>query len=140
MIHCILSNWKCIVRSYLSLQTVQYDKVKYFHGGIFVNNSFLEAVKVTSKMIYNINIDKLFETPTSKFYYSNKFNVTEDDWPLIYTLAGKLTLDSKLRVFQHKVLNNILYLNKSLGGFHPARQNLMELTVLGLMLIVMIRQ
>ena len=30
--------------------------------------------------------------------------------------------------------------NKSLGGFHLARQNLMELTVLGMMHIVMIRQ
>ena len=33
-----------------------------------------------------------------------------------------------------------LRFNKSLGGFHLARQNLMELTVLGLMRIVMIRQ
>ena len=114
VIQCIPSYWKCIIRSYLPLQTVQYDKVKYFHRGIFVNNSFLEVVKVTSKMIYNIHIDKLFKTPTSKLYYSSKFNVTEDDWPLIYTLAGKLTLDSKLRVFHYKVLNNILYLNKSL--------------------------
>ena len=114
MIHCIQSNWKYIIRSYLLLQTVQYDKVKYFHRGIFVNNSFLEVVKVTSKMIYNIHIDKLFKTPASKLYYSNKFNVTEDDWPLIYTLAGKLTLNSKLRVFQYKVSNNILCLNKSL--------------------------
>ena len=65
-------------------------------------------------MIYNIHIDKLFKSPTSKLYYSNKFNVTEDDWPLIYTLAGKLTLDFKLRVFQYKVLNDILYFNKSL--------------------------
>ena len=65
-------------------------------------------------MIHNIHIAKLFKTPTSKLYYSNKFNVTEDDWSLIYTLAAKLTLDSKLRVFQYKVLNNILYLNKSL--------------------------
>ena len=113
VIQCIPSNWKSIIRSYLPLQTVQYDKVKKFHRGIFVNNSLLE-VKVTSKMIYNIHIDKLFKTPTSKLYYSNKFNVTEDDWPLIYALAGKLTLDSKLRVFQYKVLNNILYLNKSL--------------------------
>ena len=46
-------------------------------------------------MIYNVHIDKLFKTPASKLYYSNKFNVTEDDWPLIYTLVGKLTLDSK---------------------------------------------
>ena len=96
------------------LQTVQYDKVKTFHKGIFVNNFYLEVVKVASKMIYNIHVHKLFKTSTSKLYYSNKFNVTEDDWPPIYTLAGKLTLDSKLRVFQYKVLNNILYLNKSL--------------------------
>ena len=61
-------------------------------------------------MIYNIRIDN--KAPTSKLYYSNKFNVTEYDWPLIYTLAGKLTLDSKLSVFQYKVLNNISYLNK----------------------------
>ena len=79
-------------------------KGKYFLRGIFVNNSFLEVVKVTSKMIYNIHIDKLFKSPTSIMYYSNKFNVTDDDWPLIYTLAGKLTFDSKLRVFQYKVL------------------------------------
>ena len=65
-------------------------------------------------MIYNMHIDKLFKTPTSKLYYFNKFDVTEDDWRLIYTLAGKLTLDFKLRVFQYKVLNNILYLTKSL--------------------------
>ena len=103
-----------VLSYYLPLETVQYDKVKKFHRSIFVNNSFLEVVKVTFKMIYNIHIDKLFKTPTSKLYYSNKFNVTEDDWLLIYTLAGKLTLDSKLRVFQYKVLNNILYLNKSL--------------------------
>ena len=54
-------------------------------------------------MIYNMHIDKLLKTPTSKLHYSSKFNVTEDDWPLIYTLASKLTLDSKLRVFQYKV-------------------------------------
>ena len=33
-----------------------------------------------------------------------------------------------------------LAINKSLGCFHPARQNLIELTVLGLMSIGMIRQ
>ena len=50
VIQCIPSNWKCIIRSYLPLQTVQYDKVKYFHGGIFVNNSFpLRLLKLQSK-------------------------------------------------------------------------------------------
>ena len=56
-----------------------------------------------------MHVDKLFKTPTSKLYYSNKFNVTEHDWPLIYTLADKL-----MGMFQYKVLNNILYLNESL--------------------------
>ena len=93
VIQRIPSNWKCVIRRDLPLQTIQNDKVKYFPSDIFVNNSFPEVVKVTSKMTYNIHIDKLFKTPTSKLYYSNKFSVTEDNCPLIYTLAGKLTLD-----------------------------------------------
>ena len=43
-----------------------------------------------------------------------------DYWALIYTLASKLTLDSKMRVFQYKILNNILYLNQSFDNMKLA--------------------
>ena len=35
-------------------------------------------------------------------------------WSRIYTTASKCTLDTKTRIFQFKILNNVLYLNKQL--------------------------
>ena len=40
------------------------------------------------------------------------FCATNLDWAEIYLLPHKPTLNTKLRVFQYKVLNNVLYLNK----------------------------
>ena len=42
--------------------------------------------------------------------------------------------------YQDSVKGAEYFINKSLGGFHLARQNLMKLTGLGLMRIVIIRQ
>ena len=39
------------------------------------------------------------------------------DWKKIYLLPHKTTADTRLRVFQYKILNNILYLNKALFKF-----------------------
>ena len=46
--------------------------------------------------------------------FSQKFDISEEDWPKIYPLKGKCSIDSKIRVFQFKILNNALYLNKCL--------------------------
>ena len=35
-------------------------------------------------------------------------------WEEIYTLTRKITIDSYSRIFLYKILNNILYVNKSL--------------------------
>ena len=45
---------------------------------------------------------------------SEKFKITEDIWPRIHTMASKCTIDTKARIFQVKILNNVLYLNKQL--------------------------
>ena len=34
-----------------------------------------------------------------------------NDWSLVYTLPRKVTIDTSTRIFQYKILNNILYLN-----------------------------
>ena len=51
--------------------------------------------------------------PTSQNYYNIKFNDHNLDWKSIYLLPRKVTLDSHTRIFQYKILNNILYLMKS---------------------------
>ena len=65
-------------------------------------------------MVYQQYIKKLFKVPTAKLYFSWKHNVRDECWPTIYTLASKLTIDSKMRIFQQKTLNNTLYFNKAL--------------------------
>ena len=36
------------------------------------------------------------------------------EWSLVYTLPRKVTIDTSTRIFQYKILNNILYLNNRL--------------------------
>ena len=59
-------------------------------------------------------MQKKFQAPTTKFYLSQKFDISDQLWPTIYTLASKCTIETKTRVFKYKILNNILYLNKQL--------------------------
>ena len=59
-------------------------------------------------------VQKHFVSPTSRNKFSQKFDISEEDWPKIYSLAGKCSIDSKTGIFQYKILNNALYLNKRL--------------------------
>ena len=65
-------------------------------------------------MIDNVLVQKRFVPPTSRNEFAQKFDFSEEDWPKIYSLAGKCSIDSKPRIFQYKILNNALYLNKRL--------------------------
>ena len=50
-------------------------------------------------------------------YYKNIFQNSNLDWKTIYMLPRIVTKDSRLQVFQYKLLNNVLYLNKMLFRF-----------------------
>ena len=65
-------------------------------------------------MICNALIHKSFVPPTSRNKFSQKLDITEEDWPKIYSLAGRCSIDSKTRIFRYKILYNALYLNKHL--------------------------
>ena len=50
---------------------------------------------------------------TLKIFFSN----FKPDWKSIYLLPRRVTLDTNLRMFQYKLLNNVLYLNNMLFRF-----------------------
>ena len=50
-------------------------------------------------------------------YYKNIFQNSNLDWTTIYMLPRIVTKDSRRQVFQYKLLNNVLYLNKILFRF-----------------------
>ena len=49
--------------------------------------------------------------------YRNVFQNSNLDWKTICMLPRIVTKDTRLRVFQYKLLNNVLYLNKMLFRF-----------------------
>ena len=70
--------------------------------------------KSGSRKLYQIQISEKYEKPTLQLHYERYFNKFDFDWKLIYCLPHMVTVDTKLRVFQYKILNNILFVNKML--------------------------
>ena len=92
--------------------------------GILQCTIIIPMEKLTSKQIYSILIRKRAHTPTSKAYYDTKFPCIENNWPKIYMLTKKTTKNAYDRIFQYKILNNTLFLNKKLflfGISHTSR-------------------
>ena len=55
--------------------------------------------------------------PTSQTYFENLFSKFKFDWKSIYLLPRCVTIDTNLRMFQYKLLINVLYLNNMLFRF-----------------------
>ena len=72
-----------------------------------------------SKSLYDSFVSKISSIPTAQKKYNEAFSTypSQLDWEKIYLLPFKTTLDSKLREFQYKILNRILYTNKMLFKF-----------------------
>ena len=72
-----------------------------------------------------LNCATLYETliaankikTTSQTYFENIFSYFKPYWKSIYLLPRRVTLDTNLRMFQYKLLNNILYLYKMVFRF-----------------------
>ena len=52
--------------------------------------------------------------PTAKQKLQDKYSDAIVDWEKIYSLAFSITLETKLREFQYKILNCIVYTNEKL--------------------------
>ena len=74
--------------------------------------------KLNSSPWYEILIDANKIKPTSQTYFENLFPNFKRDWKSIYLLPRRVTLDTNLRMFQYKLLNNVLYLNNMLFRFY----------------------
>ena len=80
-------------------------------------HQILSLNKLNSATLYEILIDANNIKPTSQTYFENLFSNFKPDWKSIYLLPRRVTLDTNLRMFQYKLLNNVLYLNKMLFRF-----------------------
>ena len=82
------------------------------------NNQLLAIEKLIPKELYSLSIVLKNELPTSQKYFCNIFPNLQVEWKEIYLLPPKVSIDTKLHMFQFKILNNISYLNKQLYIFN----------------------
>ena len=76
----------------------------------------LSSGGILSSREISILISNVLNKPTSNIYFEKLFENTLD-WNKIYLSPRLATIDTTLRSFQYKVLNNILFLNKKLYSF-----------------------
>ena len=66
---------------------------------------------ISSRMAYQKLIQPLSKQPTSQLYFAKVLGFGRVEWKKVYMLPRIVTIESSLRAFQYKILNNILYLN-----------------------------
>ena len=57
------------------------------------------------------------QQPTAQRSIERILQLNNIDWTTVYLLPQKATIESRMRIFQYKILNNILYLNNRLYKF-----------------------
>ena len=69
---------------------------------------------ITSKVAYQKLLKQLVKPPTAQKSLERMLGLENVDWSRIYLLPRATTIESSLRSFQYKILNNTLYLNERL--------------------------
>ena len=85
-----------------------------------LSQTFYRNHSVLILIFYELTIYELslkYEKPICHAYFKKKFDEYEFNWKLIYRIPCIATYESKARIFQCKLLNNVLYCNKILFHF-----------------------
>ena len=90
----------------------------YIFGPPIKNSQILAIKKLIPKELCSLSIVLKNELPASQKHFCNIFPNLQVEWKEIYRLLRKISIDTNLRMFQYKILNNILYLNKQLFIFN----------------------
>ena len=114
VVHSLPSDWKTIIRSSVCTNAIKPIPCTPY---IKLNCGSVPISDVTSKQIYDSFLRKKQTPPTAQQKLTDKYSETSINWEKVYSLPFRTTLDSKLREFQYKILNNIVFTNDKLFRF-----------------------
>ena len=114
LIEAIPSQWKSTIKDHFTREEYNPQNIVAKHDCI-THKSIMSIPSLTCKSIYTKFVKKLSTPPTSIRYFTEKLELEEQfDWKLVFLTPRKVTIESQMRIFQYKILNNVLYLNKLL--------------------------
>ena len=108
--------FQCMVEVFENLLIQDHHLIK--------KNQIFCLTKLNSNELYKIQIIIKYKKPTSQSYFKKTFKNPNLDWKTIYLLPRITTVDTTIPVFQHKLLNNIQFLNKMLYQFGISKDSL----------------
>ena len=104
LVKAIPKEWKAILRD--STVTDENPASENVHNKLYSH--------LSAKFVYKKLISNCFVHPTSQAHLLRKLNLQDVNWQTVYMLPRCCTIDSHTRIFQYKILNNILFLNNRL--------------------------
>ena len=110
------------------MQTENLQDIPSYCNFLLLGQKYVKPSSLSSIMIYEVYINKLFKPPTSIRYFERIFGVIDEGrWRNIYTLTANVTVCTNLRILQYKILNDILYLKVPLFKIHLVDSGLCSL-------------
>jgi len=84
---------------------------------IYIDKTKSDLLKASSKLLYKGFKTKKQTPPTAKRKLKDKYPEDIEDWKNIYSLPFTVTLETKIREFQYKLLSGIIFTKESLFRF-----------------------
>ena len=119
----IPTSWLAIIREFGSSDLV------YLFPHLNINERIVCTKKLTSTLLYKLLQEKFSKPPTSINSHETKLNVMFDKkmWEKIFMIPRFACSDSQTRIFQFKILHNILFLNDRLYNLNLSDTKLCSL-------------
>ena len=102
------TNWMSVIQS---IPTAWRKEMKTSIAVIssYMNPPNYSLSNVSAISTYTKLIQPMFKPPTSQKAIEKPLNNYEVNWKQSYLIPQKVKIDTSLRIFQYKILNNILY-------------------------------
>ena len=113
LIHALPRKWK----EAISMHDGNLENLLIQDHHLIKKNQILCLTKLNSNELYKIHIMIKHKKPTLQSQFGKIFENSSVDWKTIYLLPRIATVDTTIRVFQYRLLNNVLFLNKMLYRF-----------------------
>ena len=120
LIRALPREWK----EAISMHNGSLENILVHDHHFIKKNQILCSTKLNSNELYKIQIIIKYKKPTSQSYFEKIFKNSNLDWKAIYLLPRMATVDTATRVFQYKLLNNVLFLNEMLYPFGISQNSL----------------
>ena len=109
-------SWRALLNSETTCcsQILDSDSTDFAEFFFHSKTGDINLIQLTSKKLYWTLVEDIRVHPTARLKYNSIYNDQDFNWKQIYLIPYKVTLDTRTRMFQYKLLNRIVYTNKLL--------------------------